>query len=310
MKDTLDGHAHAAVVEALLGEPEVHPRVPARHGDVEAAFLTGPLGLGIRQGDASKGIADVRARLDRDRWHRIGHWRGANEGFERVGHHQRRVGGESGHRLQFDVGSFRLTRSQSGVCFYPQRFHRGEVRLEFRHAALGDPPIEEVAHAACRRERLVGHLDIRRAASRRPACSRTAAAIRRARPARTAPLYRVSRSATSIRAERRNRSSGHSTPAVDDIVPPSSWLAVRTGFGPQPRLNDLAAGSRNVEARGAQFRSALDGNPDQFFDRERLRAARKAGSATARCTETSDGHSRISASAKATADRRSFTQKR
>ena len=116
-------------------------------------------GPGIREGDACRRLADVRPRLHRGGRRRIGHRRGADEGLERVGDHQRRIGGKSGQRLQLDHRRFRLTRGQGGVSLDLQRLHGGEVRLEFRHPAFGDPPIEQVAHAARRRERFVGHLE-------------------------------------------------------------------------------------------------------------------------------------------------------
>ncbi len=164
-----------------------------------------------------------------------GHGRGADERFERVGNHERRIGGESGERLQFDARGFRLTRGQGGVCLYPQRLHGGEVRLEFRHFALGDPPIEQVAHAARRGERFIGHLE-------HPPGSEQASGLlanrRREQPLRdpatTATPCRACGSprqsapdAGTDRAATRRRSSR--TPCS-----PSSWLAVRIGFGRSP----------------------------------------------------------------------------
>ena len=93
----------------------------------------------------------------------------------------------------------------------------------------------------------------------------------------------LARRVVSVRADRRNRSSGHSTPTIVFIVPlPCSWLVTAVGFGRRLAWATCPAATRDLGARDAQLGCAFERNRHELFDRDvlRMRGGRQGPQAT------------------------------
>ena len=159
MKDTLDGDTHAAVVEALLLEPEVDARVRADTVMSKPPARRAFLSLGVREGHAGEGLTDVRARL-----HRGGRRHPGTDAETTSDSSESRItrgasGGSPASAFSSIMAASASPVARAASASTLQRLESGEVGIELRRPAFGHPSIDQVAHAARRRERFVGHLE-------------------------------------------------------------------------------------------------------------------------------------------------------